>query len=56
MNARVSLLGQLQIPEAFLAGMLLAQTLLGRGLNSLAYAGTTAAETVSERGRVTQKR
>jgi hypothetical protein len=42
MSAGVGLSGSLQIPEAALAGMLLVQALLDRGLNLAVYAGTTA--------------
>jgi len=42
MSAGVGLSGALQIPEAPLASMLLAQALLDRGLNLLTYAGTSA--------------
>jgi hypothetical protein len=50
MSAGVGLSGPLQIPEAPLASMLLAQSLLDRGLNFLVYTGTTAAEAVGEEG------
>lgn len=51
MSAGVGLSGSLQIPEAALASMLLAQTLLDRILNVLTYAGTSAldAATVDDR-------
>jgi hypothetical protein len=48
MSAGVGLSGPLQIPEAPLASMLLAQSLLDRGLNFLVYTGTTAAEAVGD--------
>lgn len=40
-GAGVELSGALQIPEAALASMLLAQSLIDRGLNLLTYVGTT---------------
>lgn len=46
MSAGVGLSGPLQIPEAALASMLLAQTLLDRALNFLTYAGTSALDAV----------
>jgi len=51
MSAGVGLSGPLQIPEAALASMLLAQALIDQGLNLLTYAGTTAldAATVDDR-------
>jgi len=51
MSAGVGLSGPLHIPEAALASMLLAQTLLDRGLNLFTYAGTSAldAATAGER-------
>ena len=51
MSAGVGLSGPLQIPEAALASMLLAQTLLDRALNFLTYVGTSAldAATAGER-------
>jgi len=48
MSAGVGLSGPLQIPEAPLASMLLAQSLLDRGLNFLVYTGTTAAEAAGD--------
>ena len=47
MSAGVGLSGSLQIPEAALASMLLAQTLLDRGLNLFTYAGTSALDAVT---------
>jgi len=47
MSAGVGLSGPLQIPEAALASMLLAQTLLDRTLNLLAYAGTSVLDAVT---------
>lgn len=47
-SAGVGLSGSLQIPEAPLASMLLAQNLIDRALNFLVYVGTTAAEAVSD--------
>jgi hypothetical protein len=47
MSAGVGLSGPLQIPEAALASMLLAQTLLDRALNFLTYAGTSALDAVT---------
>lgn len=47
MSAGVGLSGTLQIPEAALASMLLAQTLLDRALNFLTYAGTSALDAVT---------
>lgn len=41
-SAGVELSGALQIPKAALASMLLAQSLIDRGLNILIYVGTTA--------------
>ena len=51
MGAGLELSGALQIPEAALGSMLLAQTLLDRVLNFLTYAGTSAldAATVDDR-------
>jgi len=51
MSAGVGLSGPLQVPEAALASMLLAQALIDQGLNLLTYAGTTAldAATVDDR-------
>lgn len=42
LSAGVGLSGPLQIPEAALASMLLAQALIDQGLNFLTYVGTTA--------------
>ena len=52
MGAGLELSGALQIPEAALGSMLLAQTLLDRVLNFLTYVGTSAldAATVEDRG------
>ncbi len=47
MGAGLELAGALQIPEAALGSMLLAQTLLDRGLNFLTYAGTSALDAVT---------
>ncbi len=51
MGAGLELSGALQIPTAALGSMLLAQTVLDRGLNVLTYAGTSAldAATVDDR-------
>ncbi len=51
MGAGLELSGALQIPKAALGSMLLAQTLLDRGLNFLTYVGTSAldAATVDDR-------
>jgi len=46
-SAGVELSGVLQIPEAPLASMLLAQSLIDRGLNLLVYLGTTAVDAVA---------
>lgn len=43
----VELSGALQIPEAALASMLLAHSLIDRGLNLLVYVGTTALDTAT---------
>lgn len=42
MSASVELSGMLQVPTAAIASMLLAQSLIDRGLNLLIYVGTTA--------------
>ncbi len=47
MGAGLELSGALQIPTAALGSMLLAQTLLDRGLNVLTYAGTSALDAVT---------
>jgi hypothetical protein len=47
MSAGVGLSGTLQIPEAALGSMLLAQTLLDRVLNLLTYAGTSVLDAVT---------
>lgn len=47
MGAGLELSGALQIPTAALGSMLLAQTLLDRGLNFLTYAGTSAFDAVT---------
>lgn len=47
MAAGLKLSGVLQIPEAALGSMLLAQTVLDRGLNFLTYTGTSALDAVT---------
>jgi hypothetical protein len=47
MGAGLELSGALQIPTAALGSMLLAQTLLDRGLNLLTYVGTSALDAVT---------
>lgn len=46
-SAGVELSGALAIPKAALASMLLAQSLIDRGLNLLVYVGTTALDTTT---------
>lgn len=50
-SAGVELSGALQIPKAALASMLLAQSLIDRGLNFLTYVGTTALDTATVEDR-----
>lgn len=47
-SASVELSGPLQLPTAAIASMLLAQSLIDRGLNFLVYVGTTAVEAAGE--------